>query len=84
MADTTKVTEEELKSLQDIQKRSQLLVQELGTIALQRINLDEREEQAEAFLAQTRQLEADLSKSLEEAYGKISVDTVTGDITPIT
>lgn len=83
MADTTKVTAEELQSLQDVQKRSNLLIQELGTIALQRLNLDQREESAEKFLAETQQLEAQLSKMLEEKYGKVTVDTVTGDIAPI-
>ena len=83
MADTTKVTAEELQQLQEVQKRSQLLVQELGTIALQRLNLDQREESAERFLQETQQLEAQLSKALEEKYGKVTVDTSTGDIAPI-
>lgn len=83
MAENTKVTAEELQALQDVSKRSNLLIQELGTIALQRLNLDQREEAAEKFLAETQQLEAQLSKSLEEKYGKVTVDTVTGDIAPI-
>ena len=57
-----KLTQDELDKLQELSKKNAALVQELGTISLAEINLDERKEKAEGFLSELRQEETDLVK----------------------
>ena len=78
-----KLEEKELENLKTLQLRSRALIQELGSISLAEINLEERREAAENFLKESRQLEAGLAKALEEKYGKGNIDVTTGEFTPI-
>ena len=57
-----KLTQEELDKLQELQQKNAALVQELGQISLNEINLDARKEAAETFLAELRESESDLVK----------------------
>lgn len=77
-----KLAQKELDQLQELQQKNAALVQELGTISLAEINLEERKDKAEAFLAELRQSEADLVKELEETYGVGSIDLQAGEFIP--
>ena len=77
-----KLAQEELDQLQELQQKNAALVQELGTISLAEINLEERKDKAEAFLGELRQSETDLVKALEEAYGVGSIDLQAGEFIP--
>ena len=77
-----KLTQKELDQLQELSKKNAALVQELGTISLAEINLDERKEKAEGFLAEVRQEEVDLVKQLEDKYGVGSIDLKAGEFIP--
>ena len=77
-----KLAQEELDQLQELQQKNAALVQELGTISLAEINLEERKDKAEAFLADLRQSETDLVKSLEDTYGIGSIDLQAGEFIP--
>ena len=74
--------QKELDQLQELSKKNAALVQELGTISLAEINLDERKEKAEGFLAEVRQEEVDLVKELEDKYGVGSIDLKAGEFIP--
>jgi len=77
-----KLAQEELDKLQELQQKNTALVQELGTISLAEINLAQRQESAENFLAELRQSETDLVKELEEKYGVGSIDLQAGEFIP--
>jgi hypothetical protein len=77
-----KLTQEELNQLQELQQKNAALVQELGQISLNEINLDARKESAETFLAELRQSESDLVKELEDKYGVGSIDLQAGEFIP--
>ena len=77
-----KLTQEELNQLSELQQKNTALVQELGQISLAEINLDDRKTRAEEFLAELRQSETDLVKSLEDSYGVGSIDLQAGEFIP--
>tara|TARA_R100001591_G_C4332416_1_gene178448 strand:+ start:116 stop:403 length:288 start_codon:yes stop_codon:yes gene_type:complete len=77
-----KLKEEEVKSLQDLQQKNAALINELGSIELANISLEERRENAEKFLADLREEEKELAKSLEDTYGVGSIDLVKGEFIP--
>ena len=87
MADQeTKFSEDELKSLQDLQSSylqfGQLRVQRL--LLQQQIDgLDNAETQLEAEYGEIQQTERNLVKSLNEKYGPGNLDPATGVFTPV-
>ena len=83
MADAIKFTEEELKSLQELQGTYNQITLAMGQLSLSRIGLDAREEALKATLAETQTKENELAKSLTEKYGKGSLNIETGEFTPI-
>ena len=82
MADAIKFTEDELKSLQELQGTYQQITMALGNINVQRINLNKQEESLEKALEESRTKENDLAKELTDKYGKGSLDISTGEFTP--
>ena len=82
MADTIKFTEDELKSLQELQGTYNQITLAMGQLSLSRIGLDAREEALKATLAETQTKENELAKSLTEKYGKGSLNIETGEFTP--
>jgi len=76
---TTKLSNEELQQLQQIQNKNRAVVQELGQIALAEIDLDKRQENAETFLENLRKEEAELGKALQDKYGQGNVNLETGE-----
>ena len=78
----TKLTEEEVKSLQELQQKNGALINELGSIELANISLEERRENAEKFLFELREEEKELASSLEEKYGVGSIDLQNGEFIP--
>jgi hypothetical protein len=81
--ETKKLSQEELQQIQDIQSKNQAITMEFGQIELVKMNLKERKDNAVAFLQELRQEETALAKSLEEAYGKGSIDLEKGEFIPL-
>tara|TARA_B100000963_G_C22457696_1_gene594199 strand:- start:419 stop:724 length:306 start_codon:yes stop_codon:yes gene_type:complete len=77
-----KLTQKELDQLQELSKKNNALVQELGTISLAELNLNERSVKAEEYLAELRKEETDLVKQLEDKYGVGSIDLKEGEFIP--
>ena len=84
MADAIKFTEEELKSLQDLQGTYQQITLAMGQISLSKIQLENREKSVLNTLGEVREKENELAKELTEKYGKGSLNIETGEFTPIT
>ena len=77
-----KLTEEQLKALNELQQKNQMLITELGQISLAEINLETRREAAEKFLGELRTAEQTLAKELEDAYGAGTIDLNKGEFIP--
>lgn len=78
-----KLTQEELQSIQEIKQRRKAITEELGSIGLMKLQLKTRQQQLEAFYVKTNEAESKLAKTLEEKYGKVNIDTTSGEVTPI-
>jgi len=82
MADAIKFTEDELKSLQELQGTYNSITMSMGQLTLSRLSLDKQEEQLKTALEDTRTKENELAKTLTDKYGKGSLDISTGEFTP--
>tara|TARA_R110000772_G_C13031616_1_gene411767 strand:- start:90 stop:383 length:294 start_codon:yes stop_codon:yes gene_type:complete len=82
MADAIKFSEEELKSLQELQVTYNQITSAFGQLALTRLGLDSQEEQLKTTLVDTRTKENELAKELTDKYGKGSLNIETGEFTP--
>ena len=75
----SKLTEEELLQLQQIQNNNQAIVREFGQIAIAELDLDKRRENAETFLDNLRKAETETAKTLEEKYGRGNINLQSGE-----
>ena len=82
MANAIKFTEEELKSLQELQGTYNQITMAMGQLSLTRLGLDNQEEQLKTTLVDTRTKENELAKSLTEKYGKGTLNIDNGEFTP--
>ena len=89
MADDIKFTEDEMKSLRDLQDSYTQKQAELGQVSVQRIllnqqidDLDKRESDLQTKYVKIQQQEQDLVKKLNEKYGPGQLDPESGVFTP--
>jgi len=80
--ENTKLSQEELQSIQQLQEKNRAIVMEFGEIELIKLNLERRAENAKKFLADLREEENTFGKSLSEKYGDGTVDLSTGEFVP--
>jgi hypothetical protein len=74
------LTEEEFKTLQEIQEGTQSVILELGQIELVKIQIDQRHATAREFLEELANKEKDFTQLIFEKYGKSNVDPTSGEI----
>ena len=77
-----KFTEEEVQSLQNLQRTYQQITLAFGQLAVSKLALEERDANLKNALADTKNKENELAKSLTEKYGKGSLNIETGEFTP--
>ena len=77
-----KFTEEEVQSLQNLQRTYQQITLAFGQLAVSKLALEERDANLKNELADTKNKENELAKSLTEKYGKGSLNIETGEFTP--
>jgi hypothetical protein len=77
------LTTEELQTLKTIQNGTQTLILELGEIELRKIQLENRYQDAKAYLDNLSNQEREFNKSLSETYGKVTINPETGEITKL-
>ena len=82
MSEEIKFTEEELKSLSDLQQSYQRITNSYGQIALAKDNLEEQEAAVKSEFENTRQQEQKLLNSITEKYGPGQLNPQTGVFTP--
>lgn len=78
-----KFTEEELKSLTDLQTKSQNATLQFGQLYLAKIRLDEQETALKTYVKNLEEEEAKLAKDFSDKYGKGSINIETGEFTPL-
>ena len=74
------LTEEEFKTLQQIQEETQNVILELGQIELIKIQIEQRHTIARDFLEDLSNREKEFTKLVFEKYGKSNIDPSTGEI----
>lgn len=77
-----KFTKEELSTLQDIQSRTQTVTLQLGQLYLNKIRLEEQENNTKAHIKKLEEEEAKIAQQLSNKYGKGSINLETGEFTP--
>ena len=82
MSEEIKFTEEELKSLGDLQQAYQRITNSYGQIALAKHNLEEQEAAVKSEFENTRKQEQNLLSSITEKYGPGQLNPQTGVFTP--
>ena len=85
----TKFTDDELKSLQELQNTYASISTQFGQLKVSRINLerqlnslDETEDNLTTDWETNRQTESDLVKTLNDKYGAGTLNPATGEFTP--
>ena len=82
MTDATKFSEEELKSLQDLQLNYNQITMALGQLNVSKYAMEEREDSLKKALLDTKTKENELASSLTEKYGKGTLNIENGEFTP--
>jgi len=77
------LTEEELKTLKEIQTQTQSLVLELGEIEMVKLQTEKKHKIAKDFLEELSNKEQQLTDLIYKKYGKSKVNPETGEITII-
>ena len=77
------LTQEELQVLNSIQEETQALIYELGEIELIKLQLDERKNQSKNILDELRIKEQTFNQDIITKYGKVNINTNTGEIIPL-
>ena len=69
-----KLTEEEQQKISDIQTRTQTIQVELGKLELAKMDIESRRKTVERFIDESRNVEAELARDLQEKYGKGTIN----------
>ena len=74
------LTEEELKTLRDIQSQTKGIILELGEIQVMKFQLETREKNTKSIFEQTLKKENDFTQLLLKTYGTSELNPETGEI----
>lgn len=77
-----KLTEEEIKKIQELQGKRQNTVLELGNLETYQYDIDTRKEELHTVLDELRRSDQELGKELNEKYGDGSIDLEKGEFIP--
>ena len=80
MTENVKFTEEELKQLTDVRDNYESISYEFGQIAIQKVLLQERDEEIKEKL-KSKVVGETLGEALQKKYGVGSLDIETGEFT---
>ena len=76
------LTKEEIQSLTDLKSKYSQLVNVLGEIEIQKMDLDLRKEQIKSNLISIKEEEIKIGKELEEKYGSGTISLEKGEFSP--
>ena len=78
----TKITEEELKELENFQQSINAITYQLGQLALRKLNLETEKNILETQYSNLLKTEKELGDKLKEKYDNLQIDLKTGDLIP--
>ena len=78
-----KLTEQEIQQLNNFKNSRQNIILEFGNISILRRQIDVREDKAAKLWAGFNKSQEEFAISLENKYGRGTVDTDTGEFIPI-
>jgi predicted transcriptional regulator len=76
----TKITEEELKELENFQQTINTITFQLGQLSLRKLNLKSEENNLKNQYSSLLQTEKELGDRLKEKYGDSQIDLKTGEL----
>jgi|TARA_B100000214_G_C23957504_1_gene623612 hypothetical protein len=76
----TKITEEELKELENFQQTINTITFQLGQLSLRKLNLESEENNLKNQYSSLLQTEKELGDKLKEKYGNSQIDLKTGEL----
>ena len=79
---STKFTEEEIKSITDLQSKTQAVVFQLGQLKLSEMQLEDRLKELKQALTNIESEETTLAEGFSKKYGVGSLNIETGEFTP--
>ena len=74
----SKITEEQLKTLKESQGKINQIVNTIGVLTIQKINIDNQKQAQLEELKKLEESQLELKQELEKQYGKISVNLEDG------
>jgi hypothetical protein len=80
--ENTKLTQEEIQQLSEIQQQNQSLALELGNLEITKIQIENRYDELVEFYNQLKSKEQELGKLLSDKYGNGSIDLEKGEFIP--
>ena len=76
----TKITEEEVKELENFQQTINTITFQLGQLSLRKLNLESEENNLKNQYSSLLQTEKELGDRLKEKYGDSQIDLKTGEL----
>jgi hypothetical protein len=77
-----KLTEEEIKTIQEIQQSNQALVNELGSLEVTKIQIENRYDELVEYYNELKVKENTFGKELSDKYGNGTIDLEKGEFVP--
>jgi hypothetical protein len=77
-----KLTEEEIKTIQEIQQSNQALVNELGSLEVTKIQIKNRYDELVEYYNELKVKENAFGKELSDKYGNGTIDLEKGEFVP--
>lgn len=81
--ETNKLSQQQLQQIKNIQQKNQSVVQELGQIEILKLQLKKRQQTAQQYLEDLLEEQQAVAQEIEDTFGKGSIDTETGEFTPL-
>ena len=78
----TKITEEEIKKVNDLKLKVNQLINTVGQIEIQIFNLQRQKEELQMSLLKIQEEEVTIANELEKKYGKGTISLDTGEVSP--
>ena len=78
----TKLTDQEIKKVNDLKIDFNQITQALGSVEIQLINLELQKEQLKVEVVRVQKEEVELAKELEKKYGSGTNSLETGEFSP--
>jgi|TARA_B100000579_G_C22831742_1_gene856432 hypothetical protein len=79
----SKLTQQEIDSLNKLQQSNQQITFQFGQLSLEKLRLEEQERILKNSIENLKKEELKLAQELTNKYGKGSVNTETGEFTPV-